>query len=310
LTWSKSGRSVENEVHAVAPTPERSRWSPLTWARALRQAWQEPGAVDPVERRAYWFWLPTIVLVLVIELLGALSQTFDDAIPWPTISGTIGHLEKRWDWIAVIVVASITMVAFHALAYKGPRTDTGRTRRSDDRGVVELPWYNWLLVVLVTGAAIGLAIAFDATKFEYGYVIYGVLAGVGLLVPGILAFAFDRVVSFPTLFFTLAKLRLRLHVVATVLVTGLAILGVHLAFYPWPDITHESASFAGLNAAQAQSKAERELAKLRAGKPPLAYSTQARGVVDGADAWFVYFRSGCVMTVTAHSAAASTQCSR
>ena len=266
--------------------------------------------MSPVERRGYWYWLPTIVLVLVIELLGALSKTFDDKIPWPTISGTIGHLEKRWDWTAVIVVGSITMVAFHAIAYKGPRTETGRARRADEGKLVEWGWYNWLFVVAVTGVAIGLAIAFDATKFEYGYVIYGVLAGVGLVAPGVLAFAFDRVVAFPTLFFTIAKLRRRLHFVAIVLVTGLAILAVHLAFYPWPDVTHESATFAGLNAAQAQSKAEAALAKLRVGQPKLAYSTQARGVVDGADAWYVYFRSGCVITVTDRSSVASAACSQ
>jgi len=56
-------------------------------------------------------------------------------------------------------------------------------------------------------------------------------------------------------------------------VAGLAILVVHLAFYPWPDITHESASFAGLTAQKARDKAEREVRRVRGSLPQLEYST-------------------------------------
>ena len=57
-----------------------------------------------------------------IELLGVLSSSFNNAIPWPTISSTIGHLEKRWDFVGIIVVGLITAAAFHAVAYGGPAT--------------------------------------------------------------------------------------------------------------------------------------------------------------------------------------------
>jgi len=289
--------------------PAGLRWWPGTWLRLLIWKWKLGGKVEPAERRGYWFWIPTVVTILVIELLGALSRTFNNAIPWPTISGTIGHLEKRWDWVAIIVVGLITIVAFHAVAYRGRATD-GRALRESGPDPEEWSWYSWPLVVGVTAAAILLAIALDATKFEYGYVIYGVLAGLGIVVPSILSFGFHRLVRFPTLFFTIAKLRHRLHSVTFILVTGLTILGVHLAFYPWPDVTHESATFAGLNPAQAQTKAERELKKLRGSKPSLPYSTQAKGVNDGQDVWLVYFRSGCVMTVTKDTATGSPECSR
>jgi len=289
--------------------PAGLRWWPGTWLRLLIWKWKLGGKVEPAERRGYWFWIPTVVTILVIELLGALSRTFNNAIPWPTISGTIGHLEKRWDWVAIIVVGLITIVAFHAVAYRGRATD-GRALRESGPDPEEWSWYSWPLVVGVTAAAILLAIALDATKFEYGYVIYGVLAGLGIVVPSILSFGFHRLVRFPTLFFTIAKLRHRLHSVTLILVTGLTILGVHLAFYPWPDVTHESATFAGLNPAQAQTKAERELKKLRGSKPSLPYSTQAKGVNDGQDVWLVYFRSGCVMTVTKDTATGSPECSR
>jgi hypothetical protein len=289
--------------------PAGSRWWPGTWIRLLVWKWKLGGTVEPAERRGYWFWIPIVVTILVIELLGALSSSFNNAIPWPTISSTIGHLEKRWDWVGIIVVGLLTAVAFHAVAYGGPAAE-GRALRESGGDTEEWRWYSWPFVVLATGAAIGLAIGLDATKYEYGYVIYGVLAGLGIVLPGVLSFGFHRLVRFPTLFFAISKLRHRLHSVALILITGLTILAVHLAFYPWPDITHESASFAGLNPAQAQIKAERELKKLRGAKPRLPFSTQAKGVNDGQDVWLVYFRPGCVITVTKNAASASPECSR
>jgi hypothetical protein len=300
---------AELRVEGRPLPPAGSRWWPGTWVRLLLWRWRLGGKVEPAERRGYWFWIPIVVTILVIELLGALSSSFNNAIPWPTISSTIGHLEKRWDWVAIIVVGLITAVAFHSVAYGGPATE-GRALRESGGDTEESRWYTWRFVVLATGAAIGLAISLDASKYEYGYVIYGVLAGLGIVVPSVLSFGFHRLVRFPTLFYSIAKLRHRLHSVALILVTGLAILAVHLAFYPWPDITHESASFAGLNPAQAQAKAERALRQLRGTKPRLPYSTQAKGVNDGQDVWLVYFRPGCVITVTKNGASGSPECSR
>jgi hypothetical protein len=293
-----------------------------TWIRLLVWKWKLGGTAEPAERRGYWFWIPIVVTILVIELLGALSSSFNNAIPWPTISSTVGHLEKRWDWVAVIVVGLITVVAFHAIAYRGQQRARGRAYRRvgpdpDDKPDGEdVSWYNWILVACLGGIAIGLAIAFNASKFQLGYVIYGVLGFFGIVLPSILAFSANRLVGFPTLFFTIDKLRHRLHAVAVTILAGLTILAVHLAFYPWPDIAHESASFAGLNPDKARRKAETELRKIRDGKPTLQYSTQAKNVVDGHDAWSVYFRpasgtgAGCVVIVTKKGASPSPECSK
>jgi hypothetical protein len=315
-----TGRS-EAADEGVPPYPPGSRWSPATWIRILVWRWRLYGPVKGAERRGYWFWGPIVLFVLLVELLAALSASLKNAIPWPTISSTVGHLEKRWDWVAVIVVGLITVVAFHAIAYRAQQRERGRAYRragpdpGDEPAGKDVPWYNWILVACLGGVAIGLAIVFDASKFQLGYAIYGVLGFFGIVLPSILAFSANRLVRFPTLFFTIGKLRHRLHAVAVILIAGLTILAVHLAFYPWPDITHESASFAGLNPDKARTKAERELKRLREGKPALQYSTQAKNVVDGQDAWSVYFRpaSGtgpsCVVIVTKDSTSVSAECS-
>jgi len=262
------------------------------------------------ERRGYLFWGPVILLVLGVELLGALSESFENWIPWPTISSTVGHLEKRWDWVAVIVVGLLSAVAFHALAARKRERQDGRTLRAGAPPAEEASWYSPLIVFALTLVAFAVPYAFDVSKYELGYTIYGTLAVFGIVVPSMLAVGFNRLVPFPTLFFTIDQLRHRLHAVALVLVAGLAILTIHLAFYPWPDITHESASFAGLNPDRARDKATRELRNLRKGLPSLAYSTQAKGVVDGRDTWFVYFRPDCVVQVTKSTAAASPTCTK
>lgn len=262
------------------------------------------------ERGGYLFWGPVIVLVLGVELLGALSHRFKDWIPWPTISGTVGHLEKRWDWVAVIVVGLLSAVAFQAVATRTRDRPGGRTLREGASPAKEASWYSPLLVFAFTLAAFVVPYAVGVSKFQLGYWIYGTLGVFGILIPSILSFGLNRLVRFPTLFFTIDQLRQRVHMVALVLVAGLAILTIHLAFYPWPDITHESATFAGLNPEGARNKATRELHTIRKGLAPLPYSTQARGVVDGRDTWFVYFRSGCVVQVTKTTATTSPECSK
>jgi hypothetical protein len=115
-----------------APTdgpPPGSRWSPVTWWRILKWRWRLYGPVEGPERRGYWFWLPIIFLVLLLEVLAAVSSSVRDAIPWPTISSTVGHLEKRWDWVAVIVVGLITIIAFHVFAYRSQQREEGRAFR-------------------------------------------------------------------------------------------------------------------------------------------------------------------------------------
>ncbi len=312
-----------SERRRAAPRPERPWWSPKTWVLILKWRWSLYGPVGSVERRGYGFWGPVVALALLIELLAAISKGVKNAFPWPTISSTVGELEKRWDWVGVIVVGTIAVALFQAIAYRGERRESGRAYRraaavtdpADARpSATEWSWYNWILVFGLEAVAMVLAVSFVDSEFGRGCIIYGVLGFLGILLPGLLAFWANRIVRFPTLFFTVGKLRHRLHFVAVILVAGLSILAVHLAFYPWPDLVRESTSFAGLNPYQARTRAEQSLKKQRGAKPALQFSTQERTVVDGHDAWSVYFRPAggtgpsCVVTVTKDSVSTSADC--
>ena len=318
-----SGFEGGTEGGDATTRPKGPWWSPKTWFLILMWRWRLYGPVGPLERRGYGFWGPVVALVLLIELLAALSKSVKNAFPWPTISSTVGELEKRWDWVGVIVVGSIAVALFQAIAYRDQRRESGRAYRraaavadpADARpSANEWSWYNWILVLGLEALAMVLAVIFVDSEFARGCIIYGVLGSLGILLPGVLAFWTNRIVRFPTLFYTVGKLRHRVHLVAVVLVAGLSILAVHLAFYPWPDLVRESTSFAGLNAYQARTRAEQSLKKQRGAKPALQFATQERTVVDGHDAWSVYFRPAggtgpsCVVTVTKDSASASAEC--
>jgi len=80
-------------------------------------------------------------------------------------------------------------------------------------------------------------------------------------------------------------------------VTGLTILLVHLALYPWPDLVRESTSYAGLGRADAVAAAEKRVGAA------LAFRSADRGEFGGGDAWLIAFEptrgfgSGCVVAV-------------
>jgi hypothetical protein len=91
----------------------------------------------------------------------------------------------------------------------------------------------------------------DAHHYRPAYVLYGLLGLLWLVVPSVLAFGWGRDFPFPTLFRTVIDLEdwLRARswplslgpllgwLVAYVILAGLVILLLHLAFYPYPDIT-------------------------------------------------------------------------
>lgn len=196
-------------------------------------------------------WGAGTLVVVIPEITAATGH-----VPWPTISATVGHLETRWNWVALIVVAVIVSVAFHVarfpvsaqgaiLEQKGDRklgrTDQGRFTRvpegkaADQGGQMSLAW-------LFTGAAIVAAassltgIVRPGNRFMLAYVLYGLTALIFIAVPSVLAFWFAKDVPFPTFFRTIAFLEKRLHFAAVLIVVGLVILLIHLALYPWPDI--------------------------------------------------------------------------
>ena len=297
-------------VTAVPPSEHAVRWwSPADWVRAVKSFWRTSSWE---ERQGYLFWMPTILILLTFELLGAVTDWFGHAIPWPTLSMTVGHLEKLWDGVAILVVGVITAALFQTLAFKGKVHQTrGRSLRIARRKekVEDLDWYGWWLVLGASGAALLGCWAAGAATYDYGYAIYGTVLGLGFFVPGVLLAFARRLVAFPTLFYTAAALQRRLHHVTLVLTAGLAILTVHLAFYPWPSI-QPSPSFAGLNPEQALTKAEAAVAGARPGKPALAYRAQARGVLDGGEAWYVYFAGDCIVTASKLNVTTSSACSR
>jgi hypothetical protein len=122
--------------------------------------------------------------------------------------------------------------------------------------------YDWPLVYALVLAAGAAAVAAPLGEFQRGYVIYGTLLALGIVIPSILAYWVARSVHFPTLFATARYLSRRLHWVAALLAAGLAVLVFHLALYPWPDLARESATYAGLSAADARARAVREVSRL------------------------------------------------
>ena len=277
-------------------------------------------------RSGYWFWGVVIVGILLVELAGAAGHFLDQhigvRIPWTTISGMVGHLEELWPTSAVFVVAIIAPAAFYALApasaNRVPRTSLGRRDPRPAPEADPLPWYRaWVVFLLSAIVGVIAVMSFD-DDFVRAYFIYGSLFFFGIVVPSFLVVVVRREVGFTSLFCTIEHLRRRddwkARLATVALTAGLAILIIHLAFYPWPDITKEPVRYAGLTATDARVRAVDEVAGLRKGAPSLVYSTQARGVVNGHEAWVVYFESqdgsdsGCVVVVRSSSLDPTSQC--
>ena len=72
------------------------------------------------------------------------------------------------------------------------------------------------------------------TKTEIGYVVWGAVALI-VLVPELVAILGRRFAPFPGLARTATNLEARAPWLAMVFLAGLAILAVHIVFYPWPD---------------------------------------------------------------------------
>lgn len=276
-------------------------------------------------RSGYLFWGPTAAAILVMELLGVgkVQGWLDISIPWPTISTTVGHLAERWSIVYVAVVGMIAAIGFYGLAApRAQQTDRGRTKRSGAEPT-PLPFYNALTGLFIAVAAALVAIVlFNGTdeRIQRGYVIWGALAVYAVLLPSFLTLVLRKEAQFPTLFATFRTLR-GVHpsvaaFLGAALSAGLAILIFHLALYPWPDITSEPSRYAGLKAAEARAKAVKTVNGLGTG-PSLLYSTQAKGIDQGGDAWLVYFipvtgdleYSGCAVAVTKKKAVPTPECS-
>jgi hypothetical protein len=298
------------------------------------------GDVSESESAGYVVWLAMGVVVGVPELWAAASG---EGFWWPTISSTVGHLEDKWAIVAIVPVAVLAAAAL-ALRRTEPnevllqagnqaleRTAEGRLAKGGTIPAEELPAFGldpqamlpersrWAVIpyfavatVVVIGASLLAAAA--ENPWLLGYVMYSTIAVFWILLPNWLAYRRRTDVPFTTLFFTIRCLGRRLRFVALVFAAGLAILLIHLALYPWPDLARESAGYAGITAEKAREKARGALEQ-RLPNAELKVSAQSRGTVEGQRAWYVYFVSkqdgtfsGCVVTVSKNSSTVGDSC--
>lgn len=239
LRVTEEAEATGRRARSVPPPSGIWRLPILRW---LRQEFLESDpTVEPLEKRGYWLWVPLAIFIAVPEILAALSKHLKNAIPWPTISNMTGHLESMKDWVALIPVAIITMVAYHVASYPSERKEAGRAlRRGKEEHPKELPRGGvYVVFVLAAGAATGfIAYAAGVSKYRLGYALYSVLAVLGIVIPSFLSYWRGEILGAPPLFQTIADLQKRLHWVAVVLVAGLVVLLIHLALYPWPKFNH------------------------------------------------------------------------
>ena len=213
------------------------RFPLLRW---LREEFLAAGPVTPLERRGYALWGPLAVFIAVPEFLAALSKTLKADIPWPTISSTTGHLESIQDWVAIVPVALIAIVAYHVATSSGLKAGHALRGGAPPSDAQELPRGGlYVAFVLAFATVTGfVAAAAGAGKYTLGYAIYAALAVFAVAVPSALAYWAKKILGAPTLLKTIDYLQKRFHWVATVAIAGLAILLVHLALYPWPKFDH------------------------------------------------------------------------
>jgi hypothetical protein len=104
-----------------------------------------------------------------------------------------------------------------------------------ERELSALLYFPIALGLVVTGCVLASTLTDD--EWVLGYVIYGLIGVMFLIVPSLLGY-FGRTPNAPfaSLLATILDLQGRLHFVTLVLLAGLVVLLIHLALYPWPDI--------------------------------------------------------------------------
>jgi hypothetical protein len=148
----------------------------------------------------------------------------------------------------VLVVGALVFSALLTIRYPPPlaveagtgRTDGGRLSPEPETANRRQlsPWsYFPAATIVVIGGSLASA-TLDGDRWHLAYVLYGLIAMFWIVIPSLAAYFFSRDVPFPTLFRTILDLEQRLHRVAFFVAAALVVLLLHLAFYPWPDITH------------------------------------------------------------------------
>jgi hypothetical protein len=73
------------------------------------------------------------------------------------------------------------------------------------------------------------------TKQDFGYIVWGALGAI-VVVTEVMAKIGSTWLRLPSIAATAADLQARFPWAATVILAGMAVLAVHLVFYPWPDL--------------------------------------------------------------------------
>lgn len=207
-----------------------------------------PRVASSEERWGYAAWSVVAVTIAIPETIAGVHDT----VPWPTISETVGELEWLWSPTSILVVGFLVFVIAHAagnplrsageVAARSPRGRTAggrltvRPAKAAPAGNTVSPWLYFPVAMLAVIVGSVLAAIYADDRFVLGYVLYGLLAIFYLIIPTALALWHAWDVPFPTLFRTIANLERRFHFVAVLIVAGLVVLALHLAFFPWPDI--------------------------------------------------------------------------
>jgi hypothetical protein len=232
---------------------------------ALTLPYQLYKLLRPIETRreglGYLVWGAALLVFAVPELWAAA----DGHKPWPTLSDTVGTIERHHDWAAILVVAVLVFGAMHAVRVKfgaqpaplkppaqapaqaaparphNPErkllaTEDGRLTRAEE--LEYLGW--WRYFALATGLVVAGYLAprlVDRTNKQLiGESLYGAIALALFLIPGWLAYRLGRFVPFPTLFQSFQEIEGRAKWLAVVIAAGLTVLMIHLVFYPWTSI--------------------------------------------------------------------------
>jgi hypothetical protein len=76
----------------------------------------EPGPLTKRDVWGYVVWGALGVLIAVFECLAA----FDATTPWPTLSSTVGALERDHSWVGILVLGALVVLAVRILFYPWP----------------------------------------------------------------------------------------------------------------------------------------------------------------------------------------------
>lgn len=189
------------------------------------------------ENWGYGVWFTLAAVVAVPEILAASWSG-----SWfPTISGTVGDLEDRWAWIAVIIVAVLACAVYGAIRSGADDTHDKEEEELGDQaptilGEVTAGFYFFAsLIAVAGGTAIAAVVTGGFDRFAVGRTLYGLTALLWVAVPSLSAWLI-KWTPFPTLFELVRNLERKFAPLAYLFVAGLTVLVIHLALYPWPEV--------------------------------------------------------------------------